>query len=93
MRASTNDGRRRNSGSASVFEFIRISSLPAAALGDLPGRARRSPMWLAHREGMTPLQERHDNLLTHQTNNPDFIPALIEAFDPLEFKFTILEEE
>ncbi|MET3539595.1 bacillithiol biosynthesis cysteine-adding enzyme BshC [Pontibacter aydingkolensis] len=39
------------------------------------------------------LQERHDNLLTYQTNNPDFIPALVEAFDPLEFKFTILEEE
>ncbi|MEJ8801275.1 bacillithiol biosynthesis cysteine-adding enzyme BshC [Pontibacter sp. H249] len=39
------------------------------------------------------LQERYDNLLTYQTNNPDFIPALIEAFDPLEFKFTILEEE
>ncbi|ARS37908.1 bacillithiol biosynthesis cysteine-adding enzyme BshC [Pontibacter actiniarum] len=39
------------------------------------------------------LQERKDNLLTYKTNNPDFIPALIEAFDPLEFKFTILEEE
>ncbi len=38
------------------------------------------------------LQERKDNLLTFQTNNPDFIPALVEAFDPLEFKFTILEE-
>ncbi|WP_237586605.1 bacillithiol biosynthesis cysteine-adding enzyme BshC [Pontibacter russatus] len=38
------------------------------------------------------LQERHDNLLTYQTNNPDFIPALVEAFDPLEFKFTVLEE-
>lgn len=39
------------------------------------------------------LQERHDNLLTYKTNNADFIPALIEAFDPFEFKFTILEEE
>ncbi|WP_299826295.1 bacillithiol biosynthesis cysteine-adding enzyme BshC [uncultured Pontibacter sp.] len=39
------------------------------------------------------LQERYDNLLSFQTNNPDFIPALVEAFDPLEFKFTILEEE
>ena len=39
------------------------------------------------------LQERYDNLLTYQTNNPDFIPALVDAFDPLEFKFTILEEE
>ena len=39
------------------------------------------------------LQERHDNLLTYQTNNPDFIAALVDAFEPLEFKFTILEEE
>ncbi|MCC9166412.1 bacillithiol biosynthesis cysteine-adding enzyme BshC [Pontibacter harenae] len=39
------------------------------------------------------LQERHDNLLTYKTNNPDFIPALVEAFDPFDLKFTILEEE
>ncbi|WP_187264052.1 bacillithiol biosynthesis cysteine-adding enzyme BshC [Pontibacter beigongshangensis] len=39
------------------------------------------------------LQERHDNLLTYSTNNPGFIQALAEAFDPLENKFTILEEE
>ncbi|WP_224744371.1 bacillithiol biosynthesis cysteine-adding enzyme BshC [Pontibacter aquaedesilientis] len=39
------------------------------------------------------LQERQDNLLSYQTNHPNFIPALIDAFDPLEFKFTILEEE
>ncbi|MCJ8163888.1 bacillithiol biosynthesis cysteine-adding enzyme BshC [Pontibacter sp. E15-1] len=39
------------------------------------------------------LQERQDNLLSYQTNNPDFIPALLQAFDPLAFKFTILEEE
>ncbi|MFD2513116.1 bacillithiol biosynthesis cysteine-adding enzyme BshC [Pontibacter locisalis] len=39
------------------------------------------------------LQERQDNLLTYKTNNPDFIPALIEAFDPFDLKFTILEEE
>ncbi|RDV13912.1 bacillithiol biosynthesis cysteine-adding enzyme BshC [Pontibacter diazotrophicus] len=39
------------------------------------------------------LQERHDNLLTYKTNNPEFIPALVDAFDPFEFKFTILEEE
>ncbi|NEM96112.1 bacillithiol biosynthesis cysteine-adding enzyme BshC [Pontibacter burrus] len=39
------------------------------------------------------LQERHDNLLSIQANNPDFIPALVDAFEPLEFKFTILEEE
>ncbi len=38
------------------------------------------------------LQERHDNLLTYKTNNPDFIQALVEAFDPFELKFTILEE-
>ncbi|QCR25170.1 bacillithiol biosynthesis cysteine-adding enzyme BshC [Pontibacter sp. SGAir0037] len=38
------------------------------------------------------LQERQDNLLTYQTNNPDFIPALVEAFKPFELKFTILEE-
>ena len=39
------------------------------------------------------LQERVDNLLTYQTNNPDFIPAMVAAFEPLAFKFTILEEE
>lgn len=39
------------------------------------------------------LQERQDNILTYKTNNPDFIPALVEAFDPFELKFTILEEE
>jgi bacillithiol synthase len=39
------------------------------------------------------LQERQDNLLSYQANNPGFIPALVDAFDPLEFKFTILEEE
>lgn len=39
------------------------------------------------------LQERIDNLLSYQTNNPDFIKHLIEAFDPLDGKFTFLEEE
>lgn len=39
------------------------------------------------------LQERTDNLLTYKTNNPDFIQQLLDAFDPLENKFTILEEE
>lgn len=39
------------------------------------------------------LQERQDNLLTYKTNNPEFIPALVEAFDPFELRFTILEEE
>ncbi|MHC2990862.1 bacillithiol biosynthesis cysteine-adding enzyme BshC [Pontibacter sp. HJ8] len=38
------------------------------------------------------LQERQDNLLSYQTNHPDFIPALAEAFDPFDLKFTILEE-
>ncbi|WP_439881077.1 bacillithiol biosynthesis cysteine-adding enzyme BshC [Pontibacter sp. MBLB2868] len=38
------------------------------------------------------LQERQDNLLTYKTNNPDFIPALVDAFDPFDLKFTILEE-
>jgi bacillithiol synthase len=39
------------------------------------------------------LQERTDNLLTYQTNNPEFIQELLKALDPLENKFTILEEE
>ncbi len=39
------------------------------------------------------LQERTDNLLTYQTNNPDFIHELAKAFDPFDGKFTILEEE
>lgn len=38
------------------------------------------------------LQERQDNLLSYTTNHPDFIPALVEAFDPFDLKFTILEE-
>lgn len=39
------------------------------------------------------LQERVDNLLTYQTNNPDFIQQLFAAFEPFAAKFTILEEE
>jgi len=39
------------------------------------------------------LQERVDNLLTFNANNPHFIQNLVEAFDPLEGKFTVLEEE
>jgi len=39
------------------------------------------------------LQERVDNLLTFSTNNPRFIADLVAAFDPLEGKFTVLEEE
>jgi bacillithiol synthase len=39
------------------------------------------------------LQERTENFLTYYTNNPDLIPELVAALDPLEGKFTILEEE
>ncbi|MBA9079353.1 MULTISPECIES: bacillithiol biosynthesis cysteine-adding enzyme BshC [Rufibacter] len=39
------------------------------------------------------LQERVDNLLTYQTNNPDFIQSLVEAFAPFAHCFTVLEEE
>ena len=39
------------------------------------------------------LQERSDNLLSFQTNNPNFIADLLTAFNPLENNFTILEEE
>ncbi len=38
------------------------------------------------------LQERQDNLLSYTINHPDFIPALVDAFDPFDLKFTILEE-
>jgi len=39
------------------------------------------------------LQERVDNLLSYSTNNPHFISDLVAAFDPLDGKFTVLEEE
>jgi uncharacterized protein YllA (UPF0747 family) len=39
------------------------------------------------------LQERTDNILSYYTNNPDFISDLAAALEPLEGKFTILEEE
>lgn len=39
------------------------------------------------------LQERVDNLLTYQTNNPAFIQNLVEAFEPLAFQFTVLQED
>lgn len=39
------------------------------------------------------LQERVDNLLTYQTNQPDFIAQLVAAFDPFDPQFTVLEEE
>ncbi|MFC6996982.1 bacillithiol biosynthesis cysteine-adding enzyme BshC [Rufibacter roseus] len=39
------------------------------------------------------LQERVDNLLTYQTNNPQFISSLVAAFEPFVHSFTILQEE
>jgi bacillithiol synthase len=39
------------------------------------------------------LQERSDNLLSIYANNPDFIADLMQAFDPFNNQFTILEEE
>ncbi|GGK76687.1 bacillithiol biosynthesis cysteine-adding enzyme BshC [Rufibacter glacialis] len=39
------------------------------------------------------LQERVDNLLTYQTNNPHFIQELVAAFEPFAFCFTVLQEE
>jgi bacillithiol biosynthesis cysteine-adding enzyme BshC len=39
------------------------------------------------------LQERVDNLLTYQTNNPAFIQELVDAFDPFAYCFTVLQEE
>jgi len=39
------------------------------------------------------LQERSDNVLSILINNPDFIKQLLEAFEPLALKFTVLEEE
>ena len=37
-------------------------------------------------------QERHDNFLNFYLNNRKFIEILFEKFDPLDFKFNILEE-
>ncbi len=39
------------------------------------------------------LQERVDNLLTYQTNNPAFIASLVAAFAPFTPCFTVLQEE
>ena len=39
------------------------------------------------------LQERTDNVLSIQINNPGFIAQLLDAFDPLALEFTVLEEE
>jgi len=37
-------------------------------------------------------QERHDNFLNFYLNNRNFIETLFDHFDPLDFKFNILEE-
>jgi len=37
-------------------------------------------------------QERHDNFLNFYLNNRNFIQELLAFFDPLDFKFNILEE-
>ncbi len=37
-------------------------------------------------------QERHDNFLNFYINNRNFIQVLLDTFDPLDFKFNILEE-
>ncbi|TLU97971.1 bacillithiol biosynthesis cysteine-adding enzyme BshC [Dyadobacter luticola] len=37
-------------------------------------------------------QERYDNLLSFYINDPDFIQKLIEAFDPLDFRYNVLLE-
>jgi bacillithiol biosynthesis cysteine-adding enzyme BshC len=39
------------------------------------------------------LQERSENVLSILINNPNFIRQLLEAFEPLALKFTVLEEE
>ena len=39
------------------------------------------------------LQERVDNLLSYQTNNPDFIQHLVEAFQPFAHQFNVLQED
>ena len=39
------------------------------------------------------LQERSENVLSILINNPTFIQQLVEAFEPLALKFTVLEEE
>ncbi|MBK0403282.1 bacillithiol biosynthesis cysteine-adding enzyme BshC [Adhaeribacter sp. BT258] len=39
------------------------------------------------------LQERSDNFLSFQANNPGFITDLLQAFEPLNNRFVILEEE
>ncbi|MCB2406637.1 bacillithiol biosynthesis cysteine-adding enzyme BshC [Hymenobacter lucidus] len=38
------------------------------------------------------LQERVDNVLSILINNPEFIPQLLEAFEPLALELTVVEE-
>ena len=39
------------------------------------------------------LQERHDNLLSIYTNNPQFIQEVMEHFDPFDFRFHVMMED
>ncbi|MDH5398787.1 MAG: bacillithiol biosynthesis cysteine-adding enzyme BshC [Cyclobacteriaceae bacterium] len=39
------------------------------------------------------LQERTDNFLNYYLGNPDFIPRLVQAFTPFDFRFHILKDE
>ncbi len=38
-------------------------------------------------------QERSDNFLNFYLNNPEFINQLFDVFDPLDFRFNLLEED
>ena len=38
-------------------------------------------------------QERYDNLLNFYINDPQFIQKLVNAFDPLDFRYNVLLEE
>ena len=38
-------------------------------------------------------QERSDNFLNFYLNNPEFINQLFGSFDPLDFRFNLLEED
>lgn len=39
------------------------------------------------------LQERHENFLTYYLNDPLFLSRLMDAFDPLDFRFNILVQD
>ena len=38
-------------------------------------------------------QERYDNFLNFYLNDPAFISKLMDAFDPLDFRYNVLVEE